>query len=270
MPERERRRPGAQAAGRPPRDTRHNLRPHRSDSTAARVGEPAAPARSRGRASCRSAEVRLRQPPSSAHAATNRPRIARKLRSGWQWCTHPQPPSGVGPSSHAPPRSVDRLHCQRSPSRSGVHSRQGRAVAAGRRPGRAGLPLAREPAHPRLVRPLVLAAVVIGRRLPHAAPPSNACANRPCRIAPITSMHVSPMCTNSHSFSSPCRASWKSRSSFRRTSANSRSQAGLLLVRQISPHVLHLAHQRAPSGRRRPQQVPCPARLLKKSYSRAR
>jgi hypothetical protein len=55
-------------------------------------------------------------------ASTNRRRLLRKLRTGVQSSTHPQLPSGEGPDSHGPPRTVDRLQIHRSPSRSGEHS----------------------------------------------------------------------------------------------------------------------------------------------------
>ncbi len=60
---------------------------------------------------------------SATVARTARPRLARRLRTGWQVGTgREHAPSGMGPCSHLPPQLMGRAHSQRSPVRIGVHS----------------------------------------------------------------------------------------------------------------------------------------------------
>lgn len=101
---------------------------------------------------------------------------------------------------------------------------QGRADAARARSRRAGPPILREPTDPGLVRPIVVMRRAMLKRFPHNTPPWKACATSPCSVASSTSTTVRPMWTNSQPLRRPCRASWKSRSSLRRTKVNSFSQ----------------------------------------------
>ena len=62
--------------------------------------------------------------PSDRHTVSqaNRPRLARRLRCGWQGGTgQPQVPSGRGPGSQAAPREISRVQTQRSPFFAGRH-----------------------------------------------------------------------------------------------------------------------------------------------------